>query len=188
MAIIAKGGGDFTPCPEGLHLGCCVDVIDKGDVEGRWGTRHKVVLVWETSQKMEDGRPFQVRKMYTLSLSSMATLYKDLVAWRGQPFTAAELKGFDVEKVIGTSCQLFVQHRDREGSTWSDVSAITKAPNGQRLKPSGNYVRVKDREPANDDGDAFGRQAGDDGFEGYDDLPEEPLRLPERQADDAIPF
>jgi hypothetical protein len=182
MAIIAKGS-DFVPCPEGLHMACLVDVIDKGDIEGKWGTRHKIVLVWETSQKMENGKPFLARKMYTLSLDPKATLHKDLASWRGRPFTTEEMKGFDIERVIGASCRILIKHTERDGVVWANVDSILKTENNQRLAPSGQYQRVKDREPEKD---AFGRQAGDDGWEGYPE--EEPLRLPERASEDAIPF
>jgi hypothetical protein len=186
MSLIAKGGGDFVPCPEGLHLCCCVDVVDKGLVDTQYGEKHKVVLVWETDKRMEDGKPFTVRRMYTFSLHPKSSLHKDLVAWRGQPFTAEQLKkGFDVEKVIGTCCQILVKHADRDGQIWADVAAIMKAPNGQKLTPSGNYKRVKDREPEED---AFGRRAGDDSYEDSGYPEDEPFRLPAKTTGDPIPF
>jgi hypothetical protein len=146
MSIIVKAGGDFVPAPAGLHNAVCVDVVDKGLVDSQWGRRHKAQIVWEIAQLMEDGRPFTVRKMYTASLHEKSTLYKDLVAWRGKPFTAQELKGFDVENVVGTPCQVFVEHNERDGQIYANVRVVTKAPAGSKLTPSGHYVRVKDRQ------------------------------------------
>jgi hypothetical protein len=145
MAIIVKGGGDFVPAPEGLHNACCVDVVDLGDRETTWGLKHKVMLIWEIAAKMEDGKPFTVRKWYTASLNEKSNLYKDLCAWRGRPFTAQELKGFDIENVLGAPCQVFVQHSEKDGQAYGNVSVVTKAPTGPKLKPSEHYVRVKDR-------------------------------------------
>jgi hypothetical protein len=145
MPIIVKGGGDFVPAPEGMHSACCVDAVDLGDRETPWGMKHKVALVWEIAVKMEDGKPFTVRKWYTASLNEKSNLYKDLCAWRGRPFTAQELKGFDIEKVVGTPCQVFVEHSEKEGQVFANVRVVTKAPTGPKLTPSGQYVRVKDR-------------------------------------------
>lgn len=107
---------------------------------------------------MEDGRPFTVRKIYTASLHEKSNLHKDLKAWRGRPFTAEELAGFDLEKVLGAPCQVLVQHTEKDGSVWANVAAVMKAAPGPRLAPSGCYTRIKDRvaepQPARTDGAA----------------------------------
>ena len=145
MPVIVKGTGDFVPAPEGLHLAVCVDVVDLGQQETPWGGRHKVLLVWEIAAHMEDGRPYIVRKRYTSSLHEKSNLNHDLKAWRGRPFTPDELAGFDIEKVLGVSCQVLIQHAVKEGMTYANVTAVMKAGPGQKLTPSGHYVRVKSR-------------------------------------------
>jgi hypothetical protein len=191
MGLILKGAGDFKPAPTGLHLGVCVDVVDKGDVETSYGTKPMVVLVWEIDKLMEDGKRFTVRRMYHATLHPKSSLHKDLADWRGRAFTSQELKSFDSDKLIGAACQLLVKHTERDGQVWADVSAIMKCQNGQRLAPSGNYVRVKDRESEKDEKDAFGRQAGDDGYGNHDfdeDPPDDPMTLPGPDESGGIPF
>jgi hypothetical protein len=171
MAIIVKGG-DFVPAPEGMHSAVCVDALDLGEQETPWGPKHKVSLVWEIAARMEDGKPFTVRKWYTASLNEKSNLYKDLCSWRGRDFTAEELKGFDIEKVVGAQCQVFVQHTQKDGQVRGNVRVVTK-PAGPKLTPSGHYVRVKDRQPEQlsgieDEGEA----------DSYETAP----------ADDPIPF
>jgi hypothetical protein len=157
MPIIAKeSGGSFTPAPTGLHQAICCDVVDLGEIktswEGKERTSHKVRLVFEIDEEMPDGGRFTVNRRYTLSLGERAALRKDLDSWRGRAFNAEELKGFDLEKLIGVNCMVNVNHEVREGSTWANITAITPLAKGmQKMTISPKYVRVKDR-PANGNG------------------------------------
>jgi hypothetical protein len=146
MAIIAKGSS-FTPCPAGLHQGVCADVIDLGMVDGQFGLKHKVTLVFQVNEPMDDGRPFLVQRRYTVSLDQKASLRKDLESWRGRPFTADELKGFDLEKLLGVNCQLNVQQSDRDGTTYANITAIVPLSRGMAKMAVSGYIRKKDREP-----------------------------------------
>src|ERR1700684_2934792 len=116
MAIVAKasGGNDCKPAPAGTHAAVCCDVVDLGMLEvsfgGKTKTQHKVNLVWQIEEDRDDGKPFTVRKRYTLSLHEKASLRKDLESWRGRAFTPAELEGFDLEVLIGIGCMLNVIH------------------------------------------------------------------------------
>lgn len=144
MPIIAKkSGGDFTPAPEGVHSGVCVDVADLGMQPGPYGSKHKVRLTWELEERMPDGKPYITSKFYNLSLHEKSGLHKDLKAWRGKPFTPEELKGFDVEKVLGAPVTLIIEHNEKDGSVYANITAVTKPT--KRLAPSGKYVRYKDR-------------------------------------------
>lgn len=153
MPIIAKAsGGNFIPAPAGTHAAVCVDVVDMGLLEVNFGgkkkTQHKIRLVWQIEEDMEDGKPFIVQKRYTLSLHEKAALRKDLESWRGRAFTSQELEGFDVEVLIGIPCLLNVIHAVKDGSTYANVSAIMKLPKGMNAPQPRDYVRVCDREPA----------------------------------------
>lgn len=145
MAVVITGK-EYTPAPEGVHNAVCVDVADLGMVSGQFGTQHKVKIVWELEEEMEDGRRFTVQKWYTASLHEKSNLAKDLRAWRGKPFSQDELKEFDLEKVMGAPCQLVVVHNDSDnGQTYANVQTILKA-GATKLKPTGDYVRHKDRD------------------------------------------
>ncbi len=142
MIIEAKA---FTPAPEGVHAAVCVDVADLGMVTGQFGTKHTLKVVWEIEAKMDDGKPFTVSKRYTATLNEKGNLAKDLKSWRGKPFTPEELKGFDTEKLINVPCQVVVQHNERDGQVYGNVTTVIKAQ-GVKLAPTGKYVRHKDRE------------------------------------------
>lgn len=156
MAIIAKETGsnrDFIPAPAGTHSAVCCDVVDLGVLEVSFGgetkKQHKVNLVWQIEEVMQDNRPYLVRKRYTLSLHEKAALRKDLEAWRGRPFTSEELQGFDLEVLIGKPCMLSVIHNPgKAGGVFANVVAIMKSPKGVPALTVRDYVRVSEREPA----------------------------------------
>ncbi len=171
MAIIAKssGGKDFIPCPSGTQQGVCVDVVDLGNltsayVDEKTGlpkVQHKIEIVWQSSEKMTDGRPFIAKKRYTLSLHEKATLRHDLESWRGKPFTDQEAEGFDVERLLGVNALLNVQHKaGSKGGTFANVvSVMPLLKTMARIEPS-DYLRVCERDQR--DADDAGDQRSDD--------------------------
>lgn len=159
MGIVAsKGSGTtFTPCPSGSHVAACCDVEDLGIIKtefaGKPKSQHKVNLIWQVAETRDDGKPYQVRKRYTLSLHEKASLRKDLESWRGRPFTDDELEGFDLESLLGVACMLSVVHNAVAGKVYANVAAIMKLPKGiPPVDIDRSYVRVQDR-VANNAGD-----------------------------------
>jgi len=150
MPIIAKDNRrEFTPAPEGLHQGVCVDVIDLGLLPTPWGEKQKVELRWQLEATQETGPRFMVTNRYTLSLNEKATLRQHLEAWRGKRFTKEELEGFDLEKLLGVNCQLQVVHTlSDQGRTFANVQAIVPLGKGMvKLRPA-EYTRVIERTAA----------------------------------------
>jgi hypothetical protein len=150
MPIIAKAGGqNFVPCPEGTHAAVCVDIVDLGDVKVSFGgkekTQHKIRLVWQIDELMQNNKPYIASKRYTLSLHEKAALRKDLESWRGRAFTDAELEGFDVETVLHAPGLINVMHTKKDGDTWANVTAIMKLLKGMEAPQARDYVRVCDR-------------------------------------------
>ena len=154
MPIVVKAGADFIPAPEGSHSAVLVDVVDLGTVpsthNGRTESKHMARLVWQIGENMPDnGRRFTVSRLYNQSLHKKATLRRDLESMRGRAFTDSELRGFDLELLIGLPCLLNVVHVTRDGTTYSNVSSVMQLPKGMtRLQPR-DYVRVKDRQEQN---------------------------------------
>ena len=175
MAIVAKAGASFTPCPAGSHIATCIDVVDLGIVKstysGKTKSQHKVNVIWQIAEQRDDGKYFQPRKRYTLSLHEKASLRKDLESWRGRPFNEAELEGFDLEALIGVPCMLSVVQQAQNGTIYANVTAIMRLPKGVApIDVDPSYVRVQDR-PADEPG---GVSEGPDTGEwtpGYDDVP-----------------
>ena len=151
MPILAKDTRrEFTPAPEGLHQGVCIDVVDLGLVKTQWGEKHQVEIRWQLVDLTDDttGLPVLVLKRYTLSLNEKAKLRHHLEAWRGRKFTAEELDGFDLEKLLGVNCQIQVVHDlADDGRVWANVSAVVPLGKGMtKIRPSETYIRVADRD------------------------------------------
>lgn len=166
MAIMARAPeSQFTPAPEGLHQAVCVDVHDMGLQKTPWGEKNKVLLVWQIDLLNEqNGKRFDVRNFYTLSLSEKANLRRDLECWRGRKFTTEELAGFDLEKLLGANCQLQIVHNlGDEGKTYANVQAIVpyNSKLGPKLQPQ-DYVRLQDRAKAQGNGKSAAAMTDED--------------------------
>lgn len=169
--IVREPESNYIPAPQGVHRAVCVDVVDMGKVDTQWGAKPMLRIHWEIEEEMGDGKRFVVAQRYTASLHQKSTLRKDLEVWRGRPFTAEELRGFDLEKVIGIPCNLQVMHNTKGDKTYANVAGIMPPRGDDRIEPSGTYTRVKDREDQQShNGGADSYDAGPDGFED-DDLP-----------------
>lgn len=135
-------GGNFTPAPAGTHIARCYRIVDIGthtdEYAGKANTRNKVVFFWELPNEMvetdEGMRPALATKFYTNSLNEKATMRADLEAWRGQAFTADELKRFDLSTIIGKPCMLtIVADGDKR-----KVSSVSGMPKGMACPPQVN--------------------------------------------------
>lgn len=152
MPIIATAGDnkEFTPAPAGLHQAVCVDVVDMGILEvtyaGKSKKQHKVRVVWQIDEPMEDGKPFIIQKRYTLSLFEKAALRKDLESWRGKPFSQEEEAAFDLERLLGVNCFLNVIHVQKDGKTYANVAGVVPLKKGLPTIQAKDYVRVQDRD------------------------------------------
>jgi hypothetical protein len=151
VPIIAKEPeSNYNPAPEGLHQGVCADVVDLGEKLNTFKNvlQHKVRIVWQLDVFDEENRrPFEISKQYTNSLHEKATLRTQLEAWRGRRFTDEELKGFDLEKLIGANCQIQVVHVLADnGKTYANVQALVPlSKNMPKMRVSDDFVRYADR-------------------------------------------
>lgn len=154
MAIYARAPESKYPvAPEGLHPAACCDVVDLGLVDTQFGQKHKVEIRWQLEEAIESEkgliRPI-VRQRFTNSLHEKAKLRGVLETWRGRKFTKDELAGFDLEKLIGASCQIQVIHNvSDEGQTFANVNAVIPLGKGMaKVRVESDYVRQADREKA----------------------------------------
>lgn len=148
MAILAKKQHTtYANPPEGLHPAVCVDVIDLGDVMTAYGLKPKVEIRWQLDEvNPETHKRFEVRARFTNSLHEKALLRQTLETWRGKKFTATELQGWDLEKLLGVNCQVQIVHAPGdEGRVWANVQAVVPAPRGAVKLVPVDYTRQVDR-------------------------------------------
>lgn len=184
MPIIAKGGENkvFHLVPAGTYQAVCSNVWDIGlqekEFKGKKVVQHKCIILWELNETIESddeysGKRFTISKKYTLSLNAKATLHKDLLAWRGRAFSTEEIKGFDLEKLIGVNAMLSIIHNEVGDKTYANVSAVMKLAKGMMpVKPENprtvptwvqKFIDNQASEPVEtDSGAETGEDAGED--------------------------
>ena len=152
------GKPEIPPCPEGPQRLVCCDIVDHGNVVDGFGkTKHKITLIWQSEHILPNnpeygefaGKPFIVQRRFTLSLHERAELRRYLESWRGRKFTPEELKGFALGKLIGANAYGQIIQMTKPRGTFAEVIALMPLPAGaSKLTVSPDYVRMKDRKPA----------------------------------------
>lgn len=141
MSLMVKEEHSGEPIPTGMQQAVCAMVCDigthRGEYQGTPNERHQIVIIWELEEKKTlgqyAGEPFQASKFYTKSIGKKSKLRADIQSWRGKPFTEEELKGFDLEKLIGANCFLNIIEENDKRKIQS-ITPITK--NMVKIKPT----------------------------------------------------
>ncbi len=149
MKLSEKRNSNFTPHPEtdGPIKAVLVDVTELKKRMTQYGEKDEFRLVFETEvMDEENDRRFCIwSRGYTPSLNEKAALRKDLKKMMGRELTQLELDEFDLEGLIGHGVKLIIQHEHKDDKTYANISFI--APDKDKaLKPSGKYIRVRDRD------------------------------------------
>lgn len=141
----SRGGGTFQIAPAGNHLAICYQMVDLGHQYNAKYEKYspKVLLGWELpGETMEDGRPFIVSSRYTLSFNERAILRMHLESWRGRPFSAQELAGFDLKSVLGKACMVNIVQKQVGDKTYANVTAVSSVPKGLTVPEQQNNNQV----------------------------------------------
>ena len=144
MALIAResgGGGTFTPVPPGMYLARCYRIVDlgtqKSEYLGQIKNLPKVMLQFEVHGEDDAGKPLvtaknepmSISKNLTLSLAEKATLRKDLQTWRGKEFTPDELRGFQIDNVLGAWAMIAITKAvGNNGKEYTNIMSINPVP------------------------------------------------------------
>lgn len=147
--VVKEQSSNFEPAPEGLSQVVCVDVVDLGIVKTEFGDKHMVRLIWQLPSTAKSGERHTVSQRYTVSMHTKAKLRQHIEMWIGKKLTPEQLKGFDLEKMIGFNGQVQITHNVAdEGKVYANVQAIVPLVAGTPKIAPLNYVRVQDRPKA----------------------------------------
>lgn len=119
-----------TKVPAGLASAVCVGIFDVGDQPGFGKNAHKtfptIFLEFELVETRDDkGNPFLVSQNYFPNFRNNSRLKEHLEGWRAKKFTAEELKGFDIEKLLGVPCQINIVHNETSaGGLYANIASI----------------------------------------------------------------
>ena len=149
MKLSEKRNSNFTPHPEtdGPIKAVLVDITELKKRTTQYGDKDEFRLVFETECiDEENDRRFCIwSRGYTPSLNEKAALRKDLKKMMGRELTELERDEFDLEGLIGHGVKLIIQHEHKDDKTYANISFIAPDKNNA-LKPSGKYIRVRDRD------------------------------------------
>lgn len=152
--------GSFQACPEFAGRGVLADFTPLKPQQSQFGEREVFKGVVEVDLLREDGSPFCVwTNNMTPSLHEKANLRKYLKSVLGRELTREELKGFDLETLIGLPVHVVVVQEHKDGETYANIAVIQPHKTGEPLQLSGKYVRVKDRPPKEGAGQGGYRRA-----------------------------
>jgi len=152
MSLMAKEQAkERVLIPEGMYDAVCWMVVDLGTTLNTTfnKSQHKVLIGWEIPAERivleRDGKdvslPKVMSKKYSLSLHQKANLRKELEGWRGQRFTADELAGFDIQRLLGVPATIQVMHSEgRDGKTYANIENILPATDGAKGLKTENPV------------------------------------------------
>jgi hypothetical protein len=152
---IPNPNSHFEACPEFTGRAVVVDVTPTRKQQSQYGEREVFKIVLEVDLKRGDGTPYCVwSKSMTPTIGDKSNLRKFVRGILGRDLTKAELNDFDTESLIGKQAHLVVVHEHKDGETYANIAACTPDKSGTPLKPSGKYVRIKDRPPKDSAGQA----------------------------------
>lgn len=147
MKITSKSDSNFEPHPEADCTGVLVDVTPLKRVDSSFGPREVFRLVFETTELRDDGRPYLVwSRSFTPSLHEKSAFRAFLKSWFGRDLSKQELDEFETDDLIGRTAKLSIVHSEHNGAVYANIGLIRPDRSKDPLKPSGKYVRVKDRE------------------------------------------
>lgn len=147
MPILTQTKPGRNPAPEGVHIGVVVDVIDRGIVQHvEYGAKPMVDIVWQVEEvDPETGRRFELSRRFNNSLNEKAALAPVVEALLGRAIEPAERRplGYDLEKLLGMSCQLEVIHQQgKKGGMFARVEQCMRLAKGMKpLESDGQYTR-----------------------------------------------
>ena len=157
---IKTGSGNFQPCPEYNGSAVCVDVTPLKTVQTQFGPKEKFRFVYETGQTKDDGTPWCVWSApFTPSYHENSALRPFLRKWMGRELTPEETKTFDTEDMLGRPAHITVIHEHSDGEVYANIALIQPDKSPEPLKPSGKFVRMKDRPPKDGNGYRRAEQA-----------------------------
>lgn len=149
MSMIVKenGGADIPVLEAGVYTAYSTALVDLGvqrSEKFQKDTR-KFRIIWtikdEEIELNGEKYPRTISKEYSFSLGDKSTLKKDLQAWRGKPFTAEELQGFDLTTILNKACQLQIIVEEKDGKHYNNIAAIMALPKGTIVEvPKGGIV------------------------------------------------
>jgi hypothetical protein len=144
-----KTGGDYEPCPEGLHAAVVVGVYDIGTQSTPYGDKPRVVFDFELAEEDSAGHRYFLRRELSRSLHPKSITRAFIESILGRTLTSAEAAGeFDDKSLLGSKCAVEVKHKDKEGRIYANIANVARLAKGMKPPKSKTPLRflLLDRE------------------------------------------
>jgi hypothetical protein len=101
---------------------------------------------WQLAERMPDGRPFLVTKLYNWTLRENSNLRNDAEVLMG-PLSPTQIRRFDAEWLIGRASLVSVSHTEKPGGkVYANADQVLALPKGTPAPVlDGSYVRKINR-------------------------------------------
>lgn len=144
--MIINQKSKFEPAPAGDHRGVVVDVTPLKTLHGDYGDRDVFKLVFELEAENAEGKRYIVHsRLFTPSLHEKSAFRPFCEKVLGRKLTKEEAAGFDTESLLGIPVQMEIEQDETERGVFANIAYIKRVKDGA-LEPSGEYVRLQDRE------------------------------------------
>jgi len=110
--------------PEGPVRATLVEVQDKGLVSTGWGSKPKVLFVWDTELLTKDGEPIKVFERLTNTLHLQGRLSPRIRSLTGEIPDPEE--DYDLSSLEGTKATLVIVHNVTEEGTYANIAAVIR--------------------------------------------------------------
>ena len=138
-------GTNYERAESGAYPARCIHVIELGcrdnEYQGEVKKRKELMITWELSELMQDGRPFVVSWRGTNTLNEKGKLFQILTSWRGKPFTTDELKKFELSNILDACCMINIsKEKSKAGKEFNKVISVMRLPKGMQAEPRVNEL------------------------------------------------
>ena len=136
---------NYERAESGAYPARCIQCIDLGtrdnEYQGEVKKRKELMITWELSELMQDGRPFVVSWRGTNTLNEKGKLFQILTSWRGKPFTTDELKKFELSNILDACCMINIsKETSKAGKDFNKVISVMRLPKGMQAEPRVNEL------------------------------------------------
>lgn len=162
LIVFEAATGAYAPPQAGTYSARCCQIVDMGlqtsTFENEVKTAHKILIGFEIlddENRRADGTSHIISKRFTSSLHVKSALRKFLEMWRGRAFTGDELKGFNLENVLGLTCLVSITHSEKGDRVYANLAGVTKLPKNMAVPDGAEPLTLFDMSAP--DWDTFAR-------------------------------
>ncbi len=158
--MIIESNKKFEPHPQtdGPIRAVVVDVTDPVEKQTAYGPKKKFAIIFETEMKRPDGSHWTFWSHgYTPVLGDRSNLQRDVLKILGGTKLPDK---FDTEDLIGKPVKLIIEHKNDDGEIYANMTWLAQDKLPDAMKPSGTYIRQKDKEKKPDNGRDYAKADG----------------------------